>query len=67
MVYEYRIIEGLSRQIQEQLNQAAQEGWEPVHLGTVGQTAASGTAVYVHTTILLRRPAQTAEASPAPQ
>ena len=65
MIYEYRFLEGLSRQVLEQLNHAAAEGWEPVYMCTVGQSAASGTAMYIHTTILLRRPRQPEVAAPA--
>jgi hypothetical protein len=67
MTYEYRIIEGLARQAQEQMNQAAQEGWEPVHMGSVGQPAASGSAIYVHVLLLLRRPISAGDAPTQPR
>jgi len=70
MGWEYRIVEGVKRQIEEHLKEAAAQGWEPYMMSTVPQPHAMG-GILVHTTLLLRRPAQAqpqaaAEAPAAP-
>jgi hypothetical protein len=66
MGWEYRMIEGVTRHIEEQLREATSQGWEPYLMSTVPQPHAMG-GILVHTTILLRREAQAQpQAPPAP-
>ncbi len=66
MAWEYQFIEGVTRHIEDQVKQAAAEGWEPIMMSTVGQEHGPG-RVLIHTTVLLRREAQpVAQAAPTP-